>query len=69
MRQVTERTEGLQTALVRLTGTNGDSIIADATDALSGRWPADQGIGDLYGDGLASERIVATLLGANKYMS
>jgi len=69
MRQVTERTEGLQTALVRLAGTNGDSIITDATDALSGRWPADQGIGDLYGDGLASERIVATLLGANKYMS
>jgi len=64
MREVTERTEGLQTSLVRLTGTEGGRIVADAADALSGRWPAGQGARDLYGEGRAAERIVAALLAA-----
>jgi UDP-N-acetylglucosamine 2-epimerase len=62
MRAVTERTEGLQTNLVRLAGVNYDRIVADATDALSGRWSADQNGRELYGEGRAAERIVQTML-------
>jgi UDP-N-acetylglucosamine 2-epimerase len=64
MRAVTERIEGLQTSLVRLAGTNGDRIVADAADAFSGRWPTDQGGCELYGEGRAAERIIAAILAA-----
>ena len=63
MRVVTERTEGLQTNLVRLAGTDRDRIVGDVSDALSGRWPTNQGGRELYGEGRAAERIIDTLLG------
>jgi UDP-N-acetylglucosamine 2-epimerase len=66
MRQVTERAEGMETGLIRLAGTDADHIIADATDALTGSWPADQGSRDVYGDGCAAERILAALLAARR---
>jgi UDP-N-acetylglucosamine 2-epimerase (non-hydrolysing) len=62
MREVTERTEGMQTELVRLAGTDRDRILSAASDALTGRWPADQGSRDVYGDGRAAERILAALI-------
>lgn len=61
MRKVTERSEGVATGLVRLAGANRDRIVADASDALTGRWPAGAGQ-DVYGDGRASERILDALL-------
>ena len=64
MRQVTERSEGLNTGLVRLAGTDRERIIADATDALSGRWPADRTARDVYGEGFAAQRIVGSILAA-----
>jgi UDP-N-acetylglucosamine 2-epimerase (non-hydrolysing) len=62
MRQVTERTEGLETGLVRLAGIDRDRIIADATDALSGHWPAARRKSDVYGEGTAAQHIVGALL-------
>lgn len=62
MREVTERGEGLTTDLVRLAGTDSSRIVADATDALTGRWPAGQGRRDLYGEGSAAKRIIAALV-------
>ena len=69
MRAVTERTEGLQTNLVRLAGTNRDQIVADGTDALCGRWSADQNGRELYGEGRAADSIVAALLASKASMS
>jgi UDP-N-acetylglucosamine 2-epimerase (non-hydrolysing) len=62
MRQVTERPEGIDTAHVRLTGTDPHRIIAAAEEALQGRWPAVAAGRDLYGDGRAAERIAAALI-------
>jgi len=61
MRDVTERTEGIDTGLIRLAGTNRDRIVGDLTDALSGRWRSDPAGSDVYGDGKASERILSAL--------
>jgi UDP-N-acetylglucosamine 2-epimerase len=62
MRDVTERSEGIETGLVRLAGTNRDRIMQYATEALTGAWPV-QGQGrDIYGDGRASDRIVDAIL-------
>lgn len=61
MRQVTERTEGLETGLVRIAGTDQDRIIAEAESALTGRWSADPNARDVYGDGEAAERILTAL--------
>lgn len=61
MRDVTERTEGIDTGLIRLAGTDRERIIADVTDALSGTWPLAAGGNDVYGDGKASERILDAL--------
>jgi UDP-N-acetylglucosamine 2-epimerase (non-hydrolysing) len=69
MRQVTERKEGMATGLVRLAGTDRDRIVADASDALTGRWPVGQGSRDVYGDGRAAERIVAALLAQGRSAS
>jgi UDP-N-acetylglucosamine 2-epimerase (non-hydrolysing) len=62
MREVTERTEGLETDLVRLSGTDVDRIVADATAGLTGAWPRGQSGRELYGEGHAAERIIAALL-------
>ena len=69
MRQVTERTEGLQTNLVRLAGTDRDRIISDAADALSDRWPNNQHGRNLYGEGKAAENIIAALISTNASVS
>lgn len=58
LRDETERTEGLETGLIRLAGTDAEKIIAYSEDALLGRWK-EMGSGcDIYGDGQASERIL-----------
>ncbi len=58
LRDETERTEGLETGLIRLAGTDAEKIIAYAEDALLGRWE-EMGSGcDIYGDGQASNRIL-----------
>ncbi|ATG91313.1 non-hydrolyzing UDP-N-acetylglucosamine 2-epimerase [Methylomonas koyamae] len=57
LRDETERTEGLETGLIRLAGTDPEKVVGFALDALEGRWPlADSA--DVYGDGRASERII-----------
>lgn len=61
LRQVTERTEGVETGLVRLAGIDRACIVADAAAALEGRWPPKPEGSDVYGDGRAAERIVAAL--------
>lgn len=62
LREVTERHEGAHAGLVRLAGTNRDRIVAEAENALTGRWPAGQAACDVYGDGRAAVRIIAALL-------
>jgi len=62
MRQVTERSEGLSTGLVRLAGTDRERIVADATDALTNQWRESRIPSDIYGEGTAARRIVAALL-------
>ena len=61
LRNVTERMEGLETGLIRLAGTNQQKIVQFAEDALSGQWQAPTEGCDVYGDGGASERILAKL--------
>ncbi len=62
MRDVTERTEGIETGLVRLAGADRERIVQFATDALTGAWAPQTQRHDVYGDGRASERIVAAIL-------
>ncbi len=62
MRDVTERSEGVETGLVRLAGTDRDRIVGFATEALTGRWPREGQGRDIYGDGNASQRIVEAIL-------
>ncbi|HXP32183.1 MAG TPA: UDP-N-acetylglucosamine 2-epimerase (non-hydrolyzing) [Stellaceae bacterium] len=62
LRQVTERSEGIATGLIRLTGTDPARILADASDALGGFWPVPRHGTDIYGDGQAAQRILAALL-------
>jgi UDP-N-acetylglucosamine 2-epimerase (non-hydrolysing) len=62
MREVTERSEGMTTGLVRLTGANRDRIVADATEALTGKWPVVSEGRDVYGDGHASGRILDAII-------
>lgn len=57
LRDLTERSEGLSSGLVRLAGTRTDTIVKFATDALDGRWSETLGL-DIYGDGQASARIL-----------
>jgi len=63
MRALTERSEGIDTGLIRLAGANRDHIVANAVDALTGKWIAGREGRDVYGDGRASERILAALAG------
>jgi UDP-N-acetylglucosamine 2-epimerase (non-hydrolysing) len=62
MRAMTERSEGMNTGLVRLAGANRDRIKAHVVDALTGAWVAGREGHDVYGDGRASERILDTIL-------
>lgn len=61
LREVTERSEGLGTGLIRLVGTDTQKIVETGADALSGKWAVPEGGVDVYGDGLASQRIVDAL--------
>jgi len=60
MRDVTERPEGVQAGVVHLVGTDPVTILETATRLLTN--PQPRSAVDLYGDGLAARRIVATLL-------
>jgi UDP-N-acetylglucosamine 2-epimerase (non-hydrolysing) len=62
MRDVTERSEGLETGLIRLAGANRDRIVQYAEDALTNQWPVSTEGRDVYGDGRASERILQAIL-------
>lgn len=61
MRESTERTEGLDTPYIRLAGSNREAIVSQARDALSGLWAKPESGSDIYGDGLASHRILEAL--------
>ena len=61
LRQATERPEALGSGFVRLAGTDEARIVAEASAALDGGWPAPPGPSDLFGDGHASDRIVELL--------
>jgi UDP-N-acetylglucosamine 2-epimerase (non-hydrolysing) len=60
MREVTERPEGLSEGAVRLTGTDPDRIVVQATEFLDGEAP-ELSPAFPYGDGSAAARIVAIL--------
>lgn len=66
LRQVTERTEGVETGLIRLAGTDRARIVADATAAFEARWRVKPEGTDVYGDGHAAERIVNVLVVATR---
>ena len=66
LRSATERTEGLETGLVRLVGSETGAIVAEASRVMSLLDTAAprraDGFGSPYGDGHAAERIVKALL-------
>ena len=62
MREVTERPEGIEAGFAKLVGTDPARIVAEATALLDGGTYPPAGANP-YGDGRASERIVAALLG------
>jgi UDP-N-acetylglucosamine 2-epimerase (non-hydrolysing) len=63
-RDVTERPEGVARAMARLVGTDPERIVAAISETLAGTdREAVVAQGNPYGDGLASSRIVAALLG------
>jgi len=62
MRESTERTEGLDTPYIRLAGSSREVIVTQARAALSGSWGKPENGSDIYGDGLASPRILKALL-------
>jgi UDP-N-acetylglucosamine 2-epimerase (non-hydrolysing) len=66
MRAMTERGEGIDTGLVRLAGADREQIVTHALDALTGSWTAAPQGRDVYGDGHASERILAAILSSNE---
>lgn len=62
MRNATERPEGIEQGLAKLVGNSIESIVAGCVDLLESRWePAD--VPSPYGDGRASERILAAIAG------
>jgi UDP-N-acetylglucosamine 2-epimerase (non-hydrolysing) len=65
MREVTERPEGVEAGVLRLTGTNPARIIAESVRLLEDptAYRAMVRPANPYGDGRAAERIVAGLLG------
>jgi UDP-N-acetylglucosamine 2-epimerase (non-hydrolysing) len=65
LREKTERPEGVDAGLAELVGTDEERIVARASALLTTGAAASRGAGiaNPYGDGLASERIVAILSG------
>jgi len=61
LRETTERTEGLGSPFIRLTGCDSNKIVSAATAALTNDWAEPGTACDLYGDGLASRRILDVL--------
>ena len=63
MRDCTERPEGIEAGVVRLVGTNAESIFSAAHELLSDpeQYKAMSQAVNPYGDGLAAERIVKAL--------
>ena len=61
MREVTERTEGLATGLVRMAGMSQALIREHAAAALTGAWALPARFTNPYGDGMAGRRIVDLL--------
>jgi UDP-N-acetylglucosamine 2-epimerase (non-hydrolysing) len=61
LRETTERPEALATGFVRLAGTDAERIVAQASDALTGRWQPPAQPTDVFGDGHAADRIVDLL--------
>ncbi len=66
MRAMTERSEGIDTGLIRLAGADREQIVTHALEALTGSWTAASQGRDVYGDGHASERILAAILSSNE---
>jgi UDP-N-acetylglucosamine 2-epimerase (non-hydrolysing) len=62
MRDVTERPEAIEAGQARLVGTDSARLVAEAAAALDGETLFAAGTNP-YGDGEASGRIVAALLG------
>ncbi|MBI2956779.1 MAG: UDP-N-acetylglucosamine 2-epimerase (non-hydrolyzing) [Acidobacteria bacterium] len=64
MRDVTERPEGVAAGAARLVGTDPEKIVAAATELLDnpGAYQRMAQVANPYGDGRASERILAALL-------
>ena len=63
-REVTERPEAVEAGTVKLVGTNSDRIVKEVTALLddSGAYAAMARVHNPYGDGHASERILANLI-------
>ena len=64
MRAVTERPEAVAAGTVKLVGTNTDTIVSTALDLIENHaaYAAMTAVHNPYGDGKASERIIASLL-------
>ncbi len=65
LREKTERPEGVEAGLAKLVGTDEELIVSQAASLLSDGAARRRmaGLANPYGDGLASERIAAILLG------
>jgi UDP-N-acetylglucosamine 2-epimerase (non-hydrolysing) len=61
LRETTERTEGLGSPFIRLTGCDSAKIVSATAAALTNDWPEPGTACDLYGDGHASRRILDAL--------
>ena len=63
-REVTERPEAVEAGTVKLVGTNSDRIVKEVTALLddSDAYAAMARVHNPYGDGHASERILANLI-------
>ncbi|MCA9237240.1 MAG: UDP-N-acetylglucosamine 2-epimerase, partial [Planctomycetales bacterium] len=63
MRDTTERPEGVAAGAVRLVGAEADAIVAAASELLTdaAAYRRMTGIANPYGDGLATQRILAAI--------
>jgi UDP-N-acetylglucosamine 2-epimerase (non-hydrolysing) len=64
MREVTERQEGVEAGVLRLVGTNPETIISNAVELLEDKKVYNQmaGAKNPFGDGYASEKIIDALI-------